>query len=55
MWWVAEEDTDLALDCIAYAGLGLSGVLLIFGAGNAVIFAALWVLYHSIVNVGQRW
>ena len=55
MWWIAEEDTDLALDCMAYAGLGLSGVLVVWGAGNSIMFTILWVLYHSIINVGQRW
>ena len=55
MWWVAEQDTDLALDCTAYAGLALSAVLVVLGAGNAVVFTILWMLYHSLVNVGQRW
>ena len=55
LWWVVEENLDVALDVIATAGLGLSAVLVILGAGNALIFATLWVLYHSLVNVGQRW
>ena len=46
---------DTALDCVAYVGLGLSAVLMLLGAGNAIIFTALWLLYHSLVNVGQRW
>ena len=55
LWWVPEEATDVALDAMAYTGLGLSTLVLVLGAGNAVTFTALWVLYHSIVNVGQRW
>jgi hypothetical protein len=55
MWWVPEEDTDLALDAMAYTGLAISGVLVLFGAGNAVMFTILWALYHSIINVGQTW
>ena len=55
LWWVGEENMDTALDFVAYAGLGLSAVLLLLGAGNAIIFTALWLLYHSLVNVGQRW
>ncbi len=55
LWWVPEENIDLALDCIAYLGLGLSAILIILGAGNAVTFASLWALYHSLVNVGQKW
>ena len=55
LWWVEEENIDTALDCIAYAGMGLSAILVILGAGNAVIFSLLWILYHSLSNVGQRW
>lgn len=55
MWWVPEEDTDTALDSIAYGGLALSAILVVLGAGNVVIFTGLWILYHSLVNVGQRW
>ena len=46
---------DAALDYIAYTGMALSAILIILGAGNAVIFALLWVLYHSLSSVGQRW
>ena len=55
LWWVPKEHVGFALDGIVYAGLGLSAILVILGAGNAVIFATLWALYHSLVNVGQRW
>ncbi len=55
LWWVPEESTDIALDAIALVGLGLSCLLVLLGSGNAVVFAALWALYHSLVNVGQRW
>ena len=55
LWWVEGESMDSALDVIAYAGLVLSGFLVVWGAGNAVVFALLWLLYHSIVNMGQRW
>ena len=55
LWWIPEQHTDQALDCIAYTGLVLSAMLLIHGAGNALVFAVLWALYHSIVNVGQTW
>ncbi|XP_074605963.1 lipase maturation factor 1-like [Acropora palmata] len=46
---------DEHLDSLAYAGLALSGILIVFGSANMLIMALLWVLYHSIVNVGQRW
>ena len=55
MWWVPEADTDFALDGMAYIGLGISAVLVLSGAGNAVVFTVLWALYHSIINVGQTW
>ena len=55
LWWVPREHIGFALDAIAYAGLGLSAILVVLGAGNAVIFVTLWALYHSLVNVGQRW
>ncbi len=55
LWWVPEESTDIALDAIALVGLGLSSLLVLLGSGNVVVFATLWALYHSLVNVGQRW
>lgn len=55
LWWVEPAWLDSALDGVAWCGLALSGFLLLLGTGNAVIFLILWLLYHSIVNVGQRW
>jgi hypothetical protein len=56
LWWAeGGGNIDSALDTIAYAGLALSGVLVVWGAGNALLFTLLWLLYHSLVNVGQRW
>ena len=60
LWWAGPGaggggNIDSALDAIACAGLALSGFLVVWGAGNAVVFTLLWVLYHSLVNVGQRW
>jgi hypothetical protein len=49
------EVLDELLDYIAYAGLGLSTFLIINGGANWFIMFALWALYHSLVNVGQRW
>ncbi|XP_052269686.1 lipase maturation factor 1-like isoform X2 [Dreissena polymorpha] len=46
---------DYFLDYVAYAGLGLSGFLIINGGANWIIMFTLWVLYHSLVNIGQRW
>ena len=43
-WW---------LDATALAGILLSTLVLVLGRSNMLISAALWMLYHSIVNVGQ--
>jgi len=43
------------LDILAYSGLLFSGIVVLYGCANMIIMALLWVLYHSIVNVGQRW
>lgn len=46
---------DEHLDILAYTGLLFSGIIVLSGCANMIIMASLWVLYHSIVNVGQRW
>ncbi len=46
--------SDGALLTVAWIGLGIS-LLVMFGYANALIMLALWVLYTSIVNVGQLW
>ncbi|XP_045190292.2 lipase maturation factor 1-like [Mercenaria mercenaria] len=50
-----DEVLDEVLDYIAYAGLGLSSFLILNGGANWFIMFVLWALYHSLVNVGQRW
>ena len=55
LWAVDPEDVDMYLDVIAYAGVMLSLCVLYFGCSNMVIMGLLWILYHSLVNVGQRW
>eukprot|EP00112_Aurelia_sp_Birch-Aquarium-sp1_P001317 Seg1139.5 transcript_id=Seg1139.5/GoldUCD/mRNA.D3Y31 product="Lipase maturation factor 1" protein_id=Seg1139.5/GoldUCD/D3Y31 len=49
------DSMDWSLDVIAYIGLGLALVVLISGCCSIVIMFVLWILYHSLVNVGQRW
>jgi hypothetical protein len=55
--WVAEpwEKVNPLLDAIAVAGLTISIAMLYSGAANMVAIACLWVLYHSLVAVGQTW
>ena len=56
LWFVNyKENLNFWLDALAYCGIVLSGFVLIFGCANIIIMLVLWVLYHSIVNVGQRW
>ena len=54
-WWIPKERLDLALDMSAYIGCALSLILVVLGAGNVLIFSTLWVLYHSLNNIGQTW
>uniref|UniRef100_A0AAY4DA62 Lipase maturation factor n=1 Tax=Denticeps clupeoides TaxID=299321 RepID=A0AAY4DA62_9TELE len=53
LWFLDWEDMDTNLDGIALVGLALSGFVLLSGRANMVIMALLWILYHSLVNVGQ--
>jgi len=53
--FIDEQNIDTWLDMIGYCGLILSAIVLIGGAANVFIMTALWLLYHSIVNIGQRW
>ena len=55
LWWVDDNDIDRALDVIAWCGLLLSAVTIVMGSCNVIISSSLWLLYHSLVNVGQRW
>ncbi|XP_064601523.1 lipase maturation factor 1-like [Liolophura sinensis] len=56
LWLVDyKSNIDTYLDYIALAGMTLSGLVMVMGGANCVVMAVLWMLYHSIVNVGQRW
>ncbi|CAD5116491.1 DgyrCDS5370 [Dimorphilus gyrociliatus] len=55
--WLVDYETDIDywLDLFAYAGLALSSFVFIIGGANVFIMLTIWILYHSIVNIGQRW
>uniref|UniRef100_A0A7N8XQX9 Lipase maturation factor n=1 Tax=Mastacembelus armatus TaxID=205130 RepID=A0A7N8XQX9_9TELE len=53
LWFLDWNNMDAKLDGIALVGMALSGFVLVAGISNMVIMATLWVLYHSLVNVGQ--
>uniref|UniRef100_A0A287A8C9 Lipase maturation factor n=1 Tax=Sus scrofa TaxID=9823 RepID=A0A287A8C9_PIG len=46
---------DSNLDALALLGLGISSFVLVSGCANMALMAALWLLYMSLVNVGQIW
>lgn len=55
LWLLDWSNMDANLDGIALVGMALSAFVLVTGMANMVIMATLWVLYHSLVNVGQLW
>ncbi|XP_061823254.1 lipase maturation factor 1 [Nerophis lumbriciformis] len=55
LWFLDWNNMDHNLDGIALLGMVLSGFVLVTGMANMVIMVSLWVLYHSLVNVGQLW
>lgn len=54
-WLLDWSDTNTRLDAVAVLGLGISSFVLIAGCANMLLMATLWVLYLSLVNVGQVW
>ncbi|MFN7975773.1 MAG: lipase maturation factor family protein [Acidobacteriota bacterium] len=50
IFWI--DASDPFMSACAYLGLALS-VAVMLGASNAIVMAALWVLYESFVHVGQ--
>lgn len=50
-WW---NHSDAALLATAWTGVALSAVVLC-GWSNALVLAALWLLYMSFVHAGQDW
>jgi len=46
---------DTLLYWTAFTGLCLAALVMVRGAANIPIMLVLWAIYHSIVNVGQRW
>lgn len=55
LWFLDWSDMDANLDGIALLGMALSAFVLVTGMANMLIMTTLWVLYHSLVNVGQLW
>ncbi|XP_025272879.1 lipase maturation factor 1 isoform X1 [Canis lupus baileyi] len=55
LWLLDWSHMDSNLDALALLGLGVSSFVLVTGCANMVLMATLWVLYMSLVNVGQIW
>ncbi|ELW67775.1 Lipase maturation factor 1 [Tupaia chinensis] len=53
LWLLDWSDMNTSLDLLALLGLGISSFILATGCANMALMAALWVLYMSLVNVGQ--
>ncbi|KAM6352559.1 lipase maturation factor 1 [Alca torda] len=55
IWFLDWSDMDRTLDYLSLFGLATSAFVLITGCANVVLMSVLWVLYLSLVNVGQIW
>ncbi|KAM7152841.1 lipase maturation factor 1-like [Macrochelys suwanniensis] len=55
IWFLDWSDMDSILDYLAGLGLGISACVLVTGCANMILMAILWILYLSLVNVGQIW
>lgn len=55
LWFLDWSSMDANLDGIALVGMALSAFVVVTGMANMVIMVVLWVLYHSLVNVGLLW
>ncbi|XP_074455180.1 lipase maturation factor 1 isoform X5 [Larus michahellis] len=55
IWFLDWSDMDRTLDYLSLFGLATSAFVLITGCANMVLMSVLWVLYLSLVNVGQIW
>ncbi|EHB14105.1 Lipase maturation factor 1, partial [Heterocephalus glaber] len=55
LWLMDWSDMNFNLDLLAVLGLGISSFILITGCANMILMAMLWVLYLSLVSVGQVW
>ncbi|KAM8777553.1 lipase maturation factor 1 [Rhynchonycteris naso] len=55
LWLLDWSHMDSNLDALALLGLGISSFILVTSCANMVLMAVLWVLYMSLVNVGQIW
>uniref|UniRef100_A0ACB8FKC9 Lipase maturation factor 1 n=1 Tax=Sphaerodactylus townsendi TaxID=933632 RepID=A0ACB8FKC9_9SAUR len=55
IWFLDWSSMDSILDGFSLAGLGISAFILVTGCANMILMTSLWVIYLSLVNVGQTW
>ncbi|CAE7280897.1 Lmf1 [Symbiodinium natans] len=55
LWFAGARPLNPWLDGLAWAGMVLSGVAFAVGGASMLHLFTLWVLYISLVAVGQRW
>lgn len=54
VFWFLPPSTTYLYICAA-CGMLISALIFMMGSANSVLYAVLWLLYFSIVNVGQTW
>ncbi|XP_068964704.1 lipase maturation factor 1-like [Petaurus breviceps papuanus] len=55
IWFLDWSYMDFILDSISLLGLGVSAFIIITSCANMILMAVLWILYFSLVHVGQIW
>eukprot|EP00960_Hanusia_phi_P029110 747778-Hanusia_phi.AAC.5 len=55
LWLAKSEQIDSWMSAMAGTGMALSFAVMVVGGSNALVQLLLWILYHSINTVGQRW
>uniref|UniRef100_F7AWG3 Lipase maturation factor n=1 Tax=Ornithorhynchus anatinus TaxID=9258 RepID=F7AWG3_ORNAN len=55
VWFLDWGNMDSILDCLSALGLVVSAFILVTGCANMILMTILWILYHSLVNIGQIW
>ncbi|XP_058012898.1 lipase maturation factor 1-like isoform X3 [Ahaetulla prasina] len=53
IWFLDWSNMDSILDAFALIGLAISAFVLVTGCANMILMAAVWIIYLSLINVGQ--
>lgn len=55
IWFLDWSHMDGILDGFALTGLAASAFVAVTGCANMIVMGLLWILYLSLINVGQVW